>query len=96
MTEAARGALGHWITIDDKKKIARYQIVTPTAWNASPTDDLGQKGPMEAALVGTPVGDVANPVEILRVVHSLDPCLACAVHVARPGGPARRFVVALP
>jgi hydrogenase large subunit len=96
MTEAARGALGHWISVGADKKIARYQVISPTSWNASPTDDMGQKGPMEAALVGTPVGDVANPVEVLRVVHSLDPCLACAVHVARPGGPARRFVVAMP
>ena len=96
MTEAARGALGHWIAIDGKKKIARYQIVTPTAWNASPADDAGRMGPIEKALVGTPVRDVAAPIEVLRVVHSFDPCLACAVHVARPGGPARRFVVALP
>ncbi|MBE3096977.1 MAG: nickel-dependent hydrogenase large subunit [Planctomycetes bacterium] len=85
MTEAARGALGHWLAIDKDKKIARYQIVTPTAWNASPADDRGQKGPMEQALVGTPVRDAKNPVEALRVVHSFDPCLACSVHVARPG-----------
>ena len=85
MTEAARGALGHWLAIDKDKKIARYQIVTPTAWNASPADDRGQKGPMEQALVGTPVRDAKNPVEVLRVVHSFDPCLACSVHVARPG-----------
>jgi hydrogenase large subunit len=96
MTEAARGALGHWVAIDRNKKIASYQVVTPTAWNASPTDDMGQKGPIEKALVGTAVRDLASPVEVLRVVHSFDPCLACSVHAARPGAPARKFVAAQP
>jgi len=96
LTEAPRGALGHWITTNSSKKISRYQVVSPTSWNASPTDDLSQKGPIESALVGTPVRDVANPVEVLRVVHSFDPCLACSVHMARPGGPVRKFVVATP
>jgi len=84
LTEAPRGALGHWITIKNRK-IDRYQVVTPTNWNASPMDDLGQLGPIEQALKGTPVADVNQPIEILRVVHSFDPCLACSVHMLRPG-----------
>jgi hydrogenase large subunit len=85
LTEAPRGALGHWIEIDALKKITRYQVITPTAWNASPRDDMNQLGPIEQALLGTPVADEANPVELLRVVHSFDPCLACSVHMIRPG-----------
>ena len=88
LTEAPRGALGHWIDIADSK-ISGYQIVTPTAWNASPKDDIGQRGPIEEALVGTPVVDLDNPIEPLRVVHSFDPCLACSVHLARPRGLVR-------
>jgi hydrogenase large subunit len=84
LTEAPRGALGHWLRIDDGK-IGSYQIITPTCWNASPRDERGQMGPLESALVGTTVADPADPVEVLRVVHSYDPCLACAVHVMRPG-----------
>jgi hydrogenase large subunit len=83
LTEAPRGALGHWIDINDSK-IDRYQIITPTNWNASPRDDFEQLGPIEQALVGTPINDLNNPVEVLRVVHSFDPCLACAVHMLRP------------
>ncbi len=85
LTEAARGALGHWVQVE-AGKILRYQIVTPTAWNASPMDDRGRKGPMEQALVGTPLADPDNPVEALRVIHSFDPCLGCAVHVVRLDG----------
>ena len=84
LTEAPRGALGHWISIDDKK-IASYQVVTPTCWNASPRCMLGLRGPIEEALIGTPVTNAEEPIEVLRVVHSFDPCLACAVHVMRPG-----------
>ncbi|MCJ7569075.1 MAG: nickel-dependent hydrogenase large subunit, partial [Anaerolineales bacterium] len=69
LTEAPRGALGHWIDINDSK-ISRYQVITPTSWNASPRDDLGQSGPIEQALVGTPVADTEQPIELLRVVHS--------------------------
>ena len=90
LTEAPRGALGHWIDIADSK-IARYQVVTPTNWNASPRDDSGQLGPIEQALVGTPVADIDQPIEALRVVHSFDPCLACSVHVVRPRGHVRGF-----
>lgn len=88
LTEAPRGALGHWIDIVDSK-ISGYQIVTPTAWNASPLDAFGQRGAIEQALVGTPVADTENPIEPLRVVHSYDPCLACAVHVVRARGAVR-------
>ena len=83
LTEAPRGALGHWMEISDPV-ISRYQVVTPTNWNASPKDDVNQMGPTEAALIGTPVADINQPIEVLRVVHSFDPCLACAVHMVRP------------
>ncbi len=84
LTEAPRGALGHWIGVTNKL-ISLYQIVTPTGWNASPVDGLGQNGAIEQALIGTPVGDEEQPIEILRVIHSFDPCLACSVHMLRPG-----------
>jgi len=84
LTEAPRGALGHWMDINGSV-ISRYQVVTPTNWNASPRDDFDEPGPIEAALVGTPVADLNQPLEVLRVVHSFDPCLACAVHMVRPG-----------
>ena len=80
LLEAARGALGHWVEIRDGK-IARYQIVTPTAWNGSPRDHEGVRGPWEEALIGTPVANVDNPVEAGHVVRSFDPCLVCTVHV---------------
>ena len=83
ITEAPRGALGHWLRIENRK-IANYQVITPTCWNASPRDVSGKAGPMEEALVGIPVSDTNQPVEVLRVIHSFDPCLACAVHVSRP------------
>jgi len=79
LTEGARGAVGHWMTIKDKK-IAHYQIIAPTTWNASPKDDQENPGPIEQALLGTRVEDENNPVEVLRIVRSFDPCLACAVH----------------
>jgi len=78
--EAPRGALGHWIRIKDQK-ILNYQAVVPSTWNASPRDAKGLRGPYEAALVGTPMADPSKPLEILRTIHSFDPCLACAVHV---------------
>ncbi len=81
--EAPRGALGHWITIENRK-IKNYQCVVPTTWNASPRDDLNHRGPIEEALIGTPVVDAKKPLEIMRIVHSFDPCLACAVHVIDP------------
>jgi len=84
-TEAPRGALCHWIRIKDAK-IANYQIVVPSTWNASPRDSKGQHGAYEAALIGTPMADPKRPVEILRTIHSFDPCLACASHVIGPDG----------
>jgi len=83
--EAPRGALGHWIRIKDQK-ILNYQAVVPSTWNASPRDAKGQRGAYEAALVGTPVFDQNKPLEILRTIHSFDPCLACAVHVMDVNG----------
>ena len=85
LTEAPRGALGHWVDIGSDGRIERYQVITPTCWNASPMDDLGVKGPLEQALIGTPILDEDQPIEALRVAHSYDPCLACAVHLVRPG-----------
>jgi Ni,Fe-hydrogenase I large subunit len=79
-TEAPRGALGHWVHIN-KGKIMSYQMVVPTTWNGSPRDERGQRGAWEQALIGTPVADPARPVEILRTIHSFDPCMACAVHL---------------
>ncbi|MBZ5720384.1 MAG: nickel-dependent hydrogenase large subunit [Acidobacteriia bacterium] len=84
-TEAPRGALGHWLHIKDQK-IANYQIVVPSTWNASPKDGQGQRGAYEAALLDTPMADPKRPVEILRTIHSFDPCLACASHVLGPDG----------
>jgi Ni,Fe-hydrogenase I large subunit len=83
--EAPRGALGHWVKIKDQK-ILNYQAVVPSTWNAGPRDEQGQTGPYEASLIGTPVGVPDQPVEILRTVHSFDPCLACAVHVVDANG----------
>ena len=79
LTDASRGALGHWIEIKEKK-IANYQCVVPTTWNASPRDDDGNPGPIEQAITGTRIKDKSNPFEIVRIVRSFDPCLACAIH----------------
>lgn len=92
LTEAARGALGHWIKIE-AGRIAKYNAVVPTTWNGGPRDSKGQPGPIEQALVGTPVKDPNNPIEIVRVVRSFDPCIACAVHIITPGRDVRRFRV---
>jgi hydrogenase large subunit len=81
--EAPRGALGHWVHIEDGR-IANYQCVVPSTWNAGPRDASGRRGPYEEALLGTPVADPAQPLEILRTVHSFDPCMACGVHVVDP------------
>ena len=83
--EAPRGALGHWVHIK-KGEIARYQCVVPSTWNAGPRDAMGQAGPYEAAIIGNPVADPEQPLEILRTVHSFDPCMACGVHVLDPKG----------
>ncbi len=83
--EAPRGALGHWVKIRNGK-IASYQIVVPSTWNAGPRDASGKLGPYESALLGTPIADPEKPIEILRTVHSFDPCIACGVHVLDPTG----------
>jgi len=92
--EAPRGALGHWITIKDYK-IDNYQAVVPTTWNGGPRDDNGLRGPIEEALVGTPVKDPENPIELVRVVRAFDPCIACAVHVLEIKGDceAKKFII---
>ncbi len=83
--EAPRGALGHWIVIENGK-IANYQAVVPSTWNAGPRGPAGNPGPYEAALVGTTLHDPSQPLEILRTIHSFDPCIACAVHITDPQG----------
>jgi quinone-reactive Ni/Fe-hydrogenase large subunit len=80
MAEAPRGALGHWVVIKDGK-IENYQAVVPSTWNAAPRDYKGRMGAYEAALIGTKVANPKEPLEILRTVHSFDPCIACAVHI---------------
>lgn len=85
MTEAPRGALGHWVQTQGRR-IEHYQVVTPTCWNCSPRDNLGIPGPVEQALIGMRIEDADCPIEALRVIHSFDPCLSCAVHVMRPNG----------
>ncbi|MGE4483199.1 nickel-dependent hydrogenase large subunit [Acidocella sp.] len=83
--EAPRGALGHWLHIKDTK-IESYQAVVPTTWNGSPRDPAGNIGAFEASLLGTPLADPSQPLEILRTLHSFDPCLACSTHVMAPDG----------
>ncbi|MBI9051794.1 MAG: nickel-dependent hydrogenase large subunit [Anaerolineaceae bacterium] len=83
--EAPRGALGHWIVIENRK-IANYQMVVPTTWNGSPRDHKGQPGAYEASLVGTPLAKPEWPLEILRTIHSFDPCMACAIHMVDAKG----------
>jgi len=80
LSEAPRGALAHWIVIKDKL-IDNYQMVVPSTWNASPRDSKGQRSAYEESLIGTPIADPENPLEILRTIHSFDPCIACAVHL---------------
>ncbi len=84
-TEAPRGALAHWIVIDDGK-ISNYQAVVPSTWNAGPRDPDGNDGPYEASLKGQTLNNPNQPLEILRTIHSFDPCLACAVHMVDPAG----------
>jgi hydrogenase large subunit len=83
--EAPRGALGHWILIENGRT-ANYQAVVPSTWNAGPRDAQGQRGPYEAALEGHVLQDPEQPIEILRTIHSFDPCIACAVHLTDPRG----------
>ncbi len=83
MKEAPRGALGHWVKIKDKV-IENYQAVVPSTWNCSPRDKAGLRGPYEESLIGTRLANVDQPLEILRTIHSFDPCMACAVHIIDP------------
>ena len=80
LSEAPRGALAHWIVIKDSM-IDNYQLVVPTTWNASPRDHKGQEGAYESALAGTKLAKPEWPLEILRTIHSFDPCMACAIHM---------------
>lgn len=83
--EAPRGLLSHWIVIENGK-IKNYQAVVPSTWNAGPRDGEGQLGPYEASLMGNPIADPEKPLEVLRTIHSFDPCIACAVHMVDPEG----------
>ena len=85
LAEAPRGALGHWVRIEDGK-ISNYQAVVPSTWNAAPRDYKGRLGAYEASLIGTKVADPEQPLEIIRTIHSFDPCIACAVHVVDTKG----------
>ena len=83
LNDVPRGSLGHWIQIENKK-IKNYQYVVPSTWNLGPRDANSKLGPVEEALIGTPVADPKKPLEVLRTVHSFDPCVACGVHVIDP------------
>lgn len=85
LVEAPRGSLAHWVKIHDGK-IDNYQLVVPTTWNGSPRDAKNQRSSFEESLIGTPVANIQQPLEILRTIHSFDPCLACAVHLYDPQG----------
>jgi [NiFe] hydrogenase large subunit/hydrogenase large subunit len=93
-TEAPRGGLAHWVQIRDGQ-IHNYQAVVPTTWNGSPRDAMEQRGPWEEALIGTPVIDPEQPLEILRTVHSFDPCMACAVHIVDSRSGEQTYVQAV-
>ena len=81
--EAPRGLLSHWVVIE-AGKIKNYQAVVPTTWNAAPRNESDERGPYEASLLDTPLADPERPLEVLRTIHSFDPCLACAVHLVDP------------
>jgi [NiFe] hydrogenase large subunit len=83
LNDVPRGSLGHWVVIENKK-IKNYQYVVPSTWNLGPRCDKGKLSPVEEALIGTPIAEAAKPLEVLRTVHSFDPCIACAVHVIDP------------
>lgn len=96
LTEAPRGALGHWLNFSDRL-LENYQVLTPTCWNVSPRDDFDQMGPLEQALVGVTIQDIDQPIELLRIVHSFDPCTGCSVHVMDPEKNVKaKFVVSTP
>ncbi|MGD0822399.1 MAG: nickel-dependent hydrogenase large subunit [Desulfomonilia bacterium] len=83
MTEPPRGALGHWVVIEDHV-IRNYQAIVPSTWNCAPRNKDGKRGPYEESLIGTKLANPDQPLEILRTIHSFDPCMACAVHIIRP------------
>ena len=83
--EAPRGTLSHWVVID-KGAFSNYQAVVPTTWNDSPRDEKGVPGPYESSLLANPVADPVKPLEVLRTVHSFDPCMACACHTLDASG----------
>ena len=93
LVQAHRGALGHWVTLHDGK-IAEYQVITPTAWNASPRDEKGIRGPWEEALVGTLIKNPEHPIEIEHTIRSFDPCMVCCVHAIAGHGkrPASKII----
>jgi len=91
LTEAPRGALGHWLEIGADAKLSHYQVISPTTWNSSPRDNVGVHGPLEQALLGTSISNIDEPVEIMRIVHSFDPCLDCATHIIKPGRETKVF-----
>jgi hydrogenase large subunit len=93
-TEAARGSLSDWIVLENNK-IKNYQVITPTAWNIGPRDGSGALGPMETALVGSPIVDPEDPVELGHVARSFDSCLVCTVHAydGKTGRELSKFVV---
>jgi hydrogenase large subunit len=80
LTEAPRGALGHWLSFSNQTA-DNYQVLTPTCWNVSPRDDAGNKGALEQALMGVTIQDINQPIELLRIVHSFDPCTGCSIHI---------------
>ncbi|MGL5353112.1 MAG: nickel-dependent hydrogenase large subunit, partial [Clostridium sp.] len=80
LIEAERGALGHWVSIDNKL-VENYTLIPPSSWNLSPSDSQGVRGPVEQALMGTEIANLKHPVEIGRIVRSFDPCLNCAAHI---------------
>ncbi len=91
--EPPRGALGHWIKIKDKK-IENYQAVVPSTWNASPRCENGARGQYEESLIGAPVPDPNNPINVVRIIRSFDPCLACAIHIIDPQtNELRKFII---
>ncbi|PYZ97485.1 Ni/Fe hydrogenase [Alteribacter lacisalsi] len=92
LTDTTRGGLGHWLKIKDRK-LSFYQIITPSTWDFSPADDRGFRGTAEEALMGTPVQNADEPVEIGRILRSFDPCMSCATHVSVSGKPVKTIKV---
>jgi len=92
LTEAPRGALGHWISIE-RGRIRGYQVVTPTVWNASPRDSRGNRGPIEQSVIGTPVSDESDMIEVQHIIRSFDPCIACSVHSISPKNDVSEFEI---